>query len=184
MLKTLYQDWRDEKLLKAFTCGDQSAFEQLYSRYSSQLVSHLYQLTGDRLKAEEIAQDSWLTVISHARQYDPSLRFTTWLFTIARRKQIDVWRKQSTHRRLLGRPLVDALEQLSDDGINDAINAVQLQELIDRVRKLSDVQLETLLLKIAGFSQKEIASITNAEPEAVKSRLRYASRSIRAAWPV
>ena len=181
MLKALYQDIRDEKLFRAFKRGDQGAFEQLYSRHASRLVSHLYRLTGNSLQAEDIAQEAWLAVIRNSQQFDSSQRFSTWLFTIARRKQIDLWRKQSTQQDKLGKPLFDVLEQLSDAGLNDDINQVSVQDLIDKIHDLSSLQLEALLLKIAGFSQHDIATITSAQPEAVKSRIRYATRALRSA---
>jgi len=78
-------------------------------------------------------------------------------------------------------------EELSDVVANDQENNrqasvdsnLQLQDILANLAVLSAEQTEALLLKIEGFSHAEIAEITSAKQETVKSRLRYAAKHLK-----
>ena len=184
MLKAIYQGWQDERLLKAYARGQHRAFTLLFERHDAHLVSFLFHRCSDQSVAEEIAQETWLTVARQCHRFDATHRFKTWLFTIARRKHIDHWRKQTRQQQSAGFPLANELERLMDANAVQGHEQVAAHQLLDRIQQLSESQKEALLLKLAGFSQNEIAQITNSKRETVKSRIRYATSTLRDAWPM
>ena len=62
--------------------GDQQAFEILVLRHQSQVINIIYRLTGSRTDADDLAQEVLLRVWRAAPTYQPTARFTTWLFRI------------------------------------------------------------------------------------------------------
>ena len=56
---------------------------------------------------------------------------------------------------------------------------MELSDILENLKTLSNEQTEALLLKIEGFSYQEIADITSSKTETVKSRLRYATEHLR-----
>ncbi|MEO0368804.1 MAG: sigma-70 family RNA polymerase sigma factor, partial [Pseudomonadota bacterium] len=127
----------------------------------------------------EVAQETWLAVIANSENFNYSAKFSTWLFTIARRKMIDQWRRHQTARKTMGSPVQDRLQEIEDRGGLSGSGQLELKQLLEIIENLNPQQMEAVLLKIEGFSNKEIADITEAKPETVKSRLRYATKSLR-----
>ena len=74
--------------------------------------------------------------------------------------------------------MVEELEELAiaQDKVDESL---RLRELGDHLEHLSAEQLSTLLLKVEGFSYAEISKITQTKKETVKSRLRYATKTLK-----
>lgn len=86
----------DELLMTAYAAGDPQAFERLYRRHEAGLYRFVRRLLGPSLAAQtdEVFQDTWMKVV-HARaswQADGA-QFRTWLYTLAHRRVIDIWRR-------------------------------------------------------------------------------------------
>ncbi len=87
----------DDTLMAAYAAGDAGAFEALYTRHEAGLYRFVRRLLGPALvaQADEVFQDTWLRVV-HSRggwQPDGAASFRTWLYTLANRRVIDVWRR-------------------------------------------------------------------------------------------
>ncbi len=172
MGRLLNQFRSDESLILAYQDGDPSAFETLYRRHKDRLFHFLFLGCGRRDVVEDIAHDVWLGVIRGIETYRPSALFRTWLFRIARNRLIDHRRRDKSHR--LGD--LDP-EELQDSGVSVSLNAERIavfHRLIAALDTLPPEQREVFLLTEEGFSRQEIADITGAAPETVKSRGRYA----------
>jgi len=181
-------DDSDEGLMLRFAAGDAQAFDRLYARHRGGLFRFIArQLGRDRHLAEEMFQDVWTNLISARGGYKPAARFVTWLYTIAHNRVID------HHRRL--RPVDPAVGDEDVDG-GDPMQQVpapatsqperiaqarqQAARLLACVERLPRAQREAFLLhEEGGLSVDEIAAITGADREAVKSRLRYALAKLR-----
>lgn len=83
----------DEALLARYRTGDSAAFEALYARHRQGLYRFLVSLSNKAELAEEIYQETWLSLIRSATQPQGRASFRTWLFQIARNRLIDYWRK-------------------------------------------------------------------------------------------
>lgn len=175
MAKWLKNYLSDEMLMRAYSRGDQDAFTTLYERHKLSLYHFLLRQLDRQSVCEELAHDAWMAVIRQADSYQNTAKFKTWLFRIARNRLVDYWRRQKHRSKLI---VIDELEELavSHEQVDERL---RLKELGDHLEKLSLEQLETVLLKIEGFSYAEIANITQAKQETVKSRLRYASKNLK-----
>lgn len=71
------------------------AFEVLYTRWKKPIMSYLYQLVQDSKTAEDLLQETFLKVFRSRAQYQPTAKFSTWLWTIARNTAYDSLRKKT-----------------------------------------------------------------------------------------
>ena len=170
----------DEELMSAYRDGDSPAFDALYARHKGRLFRYVLRGVRTRGVAEELYQEIWLRVIEARRRYQASAKFTTWLYTIAHHRLVDHWRRKEI--ALAGEP--DAEETGSDSA--DPVRLIQGREALARLARalagLPHAQREAFLLhEEAGLTALEIAAATASEPEAVKSRLRYAYEKLKAA---
>ena len=107
----------DESLIAQYAGGDTAAFEELYRRHEMRIWRYLLHCLRDRALAEDVLQDVWFAVARDAARYRPTARFTTWLFTIAHHRLIDVVRKRP------GRHL--SLEALENEKGHDSGHAAR-----------------------------------------------------------
>jgi len=172
----------DAALLRRYRQGDAEAFALLYQRHRLGLFRFLCGLCGDPALAEEIFQDTWLSLIRSQSLQREAVLFKTWLYQIARNRLIDHWRKQGRRQELQ-----DAFdEQLHAQPCAEANPEQQLSLSRDQQRlqaALDDLpaeQREVFLLRAHGDLQlHEIAELTRTPAETVKSRLRYALQKLR-----
>jgi RNA polymerase sigma-70 factor, ECF subfamily len=174
----------DEELIQSWQAGDPAAFSALYSRFADRLFRFVARMASSRAEAEEICQEAWLAVIDGRTRYQPSARFVTYLFSIARRRSIDRLRRNGRHRELGSEScdveLTQDEETLQPERVAD--NAHNAGVLIAAISELPALQREAFLMQVEGdMSLDEIALATDSAREAVKSRLRYAMRRLRAA---
>jgi RNA polymerase sigma-70 factor (ECF subfamily) len=175
----------DEDLMLRYAGGDLAAFQTLYERHRGGLYRYFLR-QGNRSVAEELFQDVWAGVIQSRRRYRPRATFRTWLYTLARNRLVDHWRREG-HRP------VDSLasdEDCPDTDLTDTnpgpLRLVDLrdciQQLLQLVSGLPDVQRQAFLLRHeAGMSLAEVAAAMSIGAETAKSRLRYAMERLRAA---
>jgi RNA polymerase sigma-70 factor, ECF subfamily len=179
----LGRDESDEKLMARYQAGDVAAFEVLLGRHRGAVFSFLVRLTGDRARAEDLLQEAWLKVVGAAPRWEPRARFTTWLYTIARHLALDEARRVA-HRRPAASP-PDAAPELAapDPGPDRAAASAFLRPKLEAaLRSLPEEQREVFLLReYAGLPFQEIARVTGAPENTVKSRMRYALEGLRRA---
>ena len=73
----------DEALMKLVATGNDAAFHTLFNRYDQKVMTFCYSYLKDFDLATDIAQDAFLRVWRHAKDYQPIAKFTTWLYRIA-----------------------------------------------------------------------------------------------------
>ncbi len=176
----------DEQLVQRFAAGDALAFETLYQRHELKVWRFIQRSVRNQATAEDLMQEVWFAVARQADRYQPTARFTTWLFTLAHHRLIDNHRAA---QRNPGRdPIMDGaenpVEQIADDAscgpLQQTVADSQARALIAAVEQLPDEQREAFLLQAEGEqSVAEIASATGVSFETVKSRLRYARTKLR-----
>ena len=184
------QERSDEELLAAYQHGDVGAFELLLRRHRAPLYTFLLRMLGDKARAEDLAQETFLRIVKGAQQWEHRARFQTWLFTIARNLCADQGRRQRFRRTDSldaegpdgESPLVDSLAA-TDPGPARGAESARLRPILARaLLGLPADQREVFLLREqAGLAFKEIASLTGANENTVKSRMRYALLALRKA---
>ena len=179
----------DEELLAEFQQGDAGAFERLLRRHRGPLYTFFVRMLGDRARAEDLAQETFLRIVKGAASWEHRARFQTWLYTIARNLCVDSTRRERFRRADSldaqegeDGPLVDAVP--SDGAMPDrAAQSVRLRPLLQRaLLALPPEQREVFVLREqAGLPFKEIAELVSANENTVKSRMRYALEGLRKA---
>jgi RNA polymerase sigma-70 factor (ECF subfamily) len=174
----------DEDLMRRYQRGDSDAFRVLYGRYREQLFRFVLRLTPDSAEGEEVFQETWMAVICGREKFRSDARFATYLFSIARRRAADRWRKRGT---VVVETLAEVEQPILDEALiaqygplDCAHNAELGSALSDAIARLPLLQREAFLMQAEGdLSLDEIAQATQTNPETVKSRLRYATRRLR-----
>lgn len=178
----------DEVLMLAFQRGELAAFELLVRRHRSPVYQFILRFTGNRARAEDVLQETWLKVVRSAAGYQPKARFTTWLYTVARNLCVDSARKESYRK-------ADSLEDTGVDGTSRPLepaadgsqspdrmaHQLELRPLLEKaLQGLPEEQREVFVLReYSGIPFKEIADVTGVSENTVKSRMRYALEGLR-----
>jgi len=182
----------DEELMLRYRGGDAQAFDRLYERHRAGLYRFILRQRRHRTEADEVFQDVWMNLIGARGRYQPSAKFRTFLFQIARNRVIDLARRSHESHGLSideahdgsGMTLAERLPAeaaLEPQAI--AERRALSRELQAAIAALPFVQREALLLhEDGGLSLDEIAALTGAGRETVKSRLRHALRRLRACF--
>lgn len=165
--------------MMAYQRGDASAFEVLYARHRLPVFAFLRRSGAPADNVENLFQEAWMAIIRNIDSYQPSASFKTYLYQVAHRKLIDYWRKLKEE---------DSLDEDAMDSVPNQDSSLSKPEaellnaqVIRFIQQLPDEQRCAIVLRQQGFSQREIADITKVGTETVKSRLRYATKSLRTA---
>jgi RNA polymerase sigma-70 factor (ECF subfamily) len=179
----------DESLMSRFGRGDAAAFEHLYRRHEARVFRYLRRNVRNEAIANDLMQEVWFAVARSAAGYQPTAKFTTWLFTIAHNRMIDMVRASHRLQSLDSGEASDSggttlLDRLAVDPKLEPPAEVQSQEetqaLLSAVTQLPPEQRAAFLLQAEGeLSVEEIAAATGSNFETVKSRLRYARAKLR-----
>jgi RNA polymerase sigma factor (sigma-70 family) len=175
----------DEELMLAYGGGDAAAFESLYRRHKGPLYRFVLRSVKGRGEAEELFQDIWMKVIEARARYTPQAKFTTWLYTIAHHRLVDHWRARGLALVSLDDEEGAAPEPVATPSAEPE-RIVEAQETLERlsvaIAALPLAQREAFLLHHEGeLTAAEIAVATGTNPEAAKSRLRYAMNKLKEA---
>ncbi|WP_242697363.1 RNA polymerase sigma factor [Bordetella petrii] len=174
----------DETLMQAYGAGNLAAFDALYARHRAGLYRYILRSTRNAHQADDIFQETWSRVIDARARWQPRAKFTTWLLQIAHNLIIDTYRRQpsqagpqETEAALA--TLAAAEHEQPEQQLSDFQTRRRLQLAIE---SLPHEQRHAILLRLEhDLSLEEIADVTGAPRETVKSRLRYATQRIREA---
>jgi len=161
----------DEELVAAVARGEEQALEELTRRWEAPLYRFIARHTGGR-DVDDLYQETWLRVVRAARRFDPSRRFTTWLFQIATNLCRDF------HRRPPPEPVDPA-------GLGGAAaSAVPVDDRLDAQRLLAalpDAQRDVVILRyFHDLPEDAVAEILGCPRGTVKSRLHAAIERLAA----
>lgn len=158
---------------------DSQAFHELFVMFSPRIKAMLMRQGADPETAEEIVQETMLSVWRKAHLFAESKgSFSTWVFTIARNLRIDKLRRNVVWQDL-GRELDE--RPSDEDSPHDALHREQQRELVsDALETLTPDQYEVIKLSyIDGMTHTEIAEQLDVPLGTVKSRMRLAYGKIR-----
>ena len=183
-------DARDEDLMLAYAAGDAAAFDALYARHKGGVYRYLLRHCGHAGIADELFQDVWMNVIRARAPYAPSAKLTTWLYRIAHNRLIDHWRATGQVELVTAGPDDDDGRSARRDSRPRATTSPRSAPArarssdaaaAPRSPRCRAAQREAFLLhQEGGLELAEIAALTGAGVETVKSRIRYALAKLRA----
>lgn len=139
----------DEVLLEHLRDGETSAGEALVKRYHEPLLRYLHRIAGSDHLAEELHQQTWLSVLDHIEKFDPASTsggFKAWLFRIATNKANDHWRSHGREKAAK-----QGLKLVSDDQMPHADHRIEASEQEMKLRAAIDAlpenQKQVLMLR-------------------------------------
>lgn len=172
-----------EDVVSYSQCRDLAAFEQLVRKYQPYAFSLAMKFLCDEAEASDIVQDSFLRVWKNIDRYDPSQKFSTWLYKIVANLCVDRFRALKRNRSIfLSRERDPVMEDLPDE--HDWESSQSNEQLVDSIRTLSKrlsrtQQLVFTLRDLQDLTVEEVVEITGLSIGSVKTNLHYARKSIR-----
>jgi len=125
------------RVIERAVAGDRQAAERLIREHQASLFAYILRLSGRREVAEDVVQDAFVRVLTNLHRFDPRFRFSTWLFTIAKRLYVNANQKL--------RPVYDSDTVGSAGGAQDEpIRPAAEHESIMAARTALDSALLTL----------------------------------------
>ncbi|MDX1446186.1 RNA polymerase sigma factor [Lishizhenia sp.] len=169
-----YKQLKDEELMHRLTKGDESAFNELYSRYAQRILLFMYKmLKQDEARAQDFTQDVFLKVVEAAEGFDRNKSFKTWVFTIAANLCKNHFRKNVGDIREIQNTSLQISNQAEDKMDRELKN----QALKEEIAALPSPYRETFVLRYSEeLKVKEIAQAQNIPEGTVKSRLNKATQ--------
>lgn len=171
----------DASLVTRVAEGESEALEALYGRYGRVSYSLARRILGDEQLAQDVVQEVFLTVWRDAVKFDATRgQVSTWLLTMTHHKAVDSVRKEENLRKR--REPADVLE-FTDSGVSvhdETWSAVKRDRVRDALSALPSVQREALgLAYFGGYTQREIAKLTDTPLGTVKTRMLAGMRRMR-----
>ena len=180
----------DSQLMLRVKHGDMDAFESLVEKFKQPVMGLVYRTLRDADEAEDIAQAVFIQVYKSRDRYQPSARFSTWLFTIARNFCLNEIRRRVRHPAdALDQPLNDSDDTVGtlipDATVRDAgdlsLSGELTRKVDEAVRDLPELQRTALLLCREGdVSYDEIAEVLGTSLSATKSLIHRARETLKA----
>ena len=170
--------------------GDRHAFEILVLRHQSSVLNFIYRFKGDRIEAEDLAQEVFLRAWQSAATYKPTAKFTTWIYRITANLCINK-QKSDRIRRLFMVPASRKEEGLGNEFSADharkgpspedlLLEAERKQQVLSALRRLpANQKIALILKKYEDLSYKEIARIIGCSVSAVDSLMIRAKRNLQ-----
>jgi RNA polymerase sigma-70 factor (ECF subfamily) len=164
--------------------GDKQAFSQLVQAYQRPVFNLTYRMLGNSEEAEDAAQETFLRAYSRLAQYDPQMKFSTWVFSIANHHCIDRLRKRrATHISIDDNPVLENLQEDLPQPEHRALDQEQSVELHSLINLLDPDYRTPLVLRYwEEMSYEEIAESMGVTVPAIKSRLFRARQQLMALY--
>ena len=174
----------DSGLVAAFMGGDHRAFNELVGRYHVRLLNFIYRTIGDRERAEDLVQETFVRVYRHLHRFDQTKKFSTWAYTIAGNLAKNELRNRSRNPLVLFQTIKSNWDadhrplEWEDNTYrpDDLFRKRHLREMVENaVAQLPEHhRLVFVLREMEGKTYEEISDITGVNLGTVKSRLNRA----------
>jgi RNA polymerase sigma-70 factor, ECF subfamily len=176
----------DAELMLRVKDGDGTSFTVLLEKHRISVIHFLYRMVQDQPVSEELAQEVFLRVYRSRETYEPTAKFTTWLFRIATHLALN-WLRDEKNERAQAR-----LDETVEDGpvreVPDRapsvehrmVHQVKVEEVRRAVAALPDKQRAAVLMhKYQEMEYSQIAKVLSCSESAVKSLLFRAYETLR-----
>ncbi len=174
----------DEEVMHLVQDGNPRAFELLYDRHSGAGFSLAYRMVGDRVVAEDISQEAFLSIWRSRHRYQAdrgSVR--TWVLGIVHHRAIDALRRNLVHDRR--RSSAEGIEERHEAPERERTDVVaarreDAQHVRAALKDLPDEQCRVIeLAYFGGFSHSKIAEMLEMPIGTVKGRMRLGLDKLR-----
>lgn len=182
-------EFSDAEVMLRVRTGDQSAFDYLVQKYRRPLVGFMYRMARNTAAAEDLAQEVFLRVYRSRETYEPSAKFTTWLYRIATNLAVNHAR-DTRHERPEVTVSIDEPDEDTGatfevpDGTLTAEQAMVRRERLLAIRRKVEAlperqRLAVIMHKYQQMDYKQIAEVLKLSESATKSLLFRAYETLR-----
>lgn len=173
----------DEDLMGRAATDDERAFAELVKRYQGRVTNLISRVLNDRECSDDLAQEVFVRVYVHRRNYRRGAKFSTWLFTIAANLAKNEIRRRVRRRNWFS---LDALQEVLSDstmaladpteGQETSLQRAQLQGLIGKAIAAvpEKYRLALVLRDVEGLAYEEIGQVLGIPGGTVRSRINRA----------
>lgn len=172
-----YAAYTDELLMPLIEAGSNSAFDEIYKRYSQKMFSYFFRmLWKDKELAEDCTQELFVKLVKNAGSFEPERNFSTWIYSIANNMCKNEYRKKETRLNHLSM-VKDAIT--TTDAVNPDLKRFKIavhsctNDLADEKRTLYILRFQE------NLSIPQISSILNIPEGTVKSRIFYLMKEMK-----
>ena len=175
----------DAELVAAWQSGDDDAFEELVRRHEKRVFRLLMRMMGSREEAEDVAQETFISLYRHGKRFRAEARFSTFVYRVAANAALNQRRSLGRGRARIEKLAVrqaagDNLPQQPRDPEDSTLGRELTQGVRDALNTLSpSLRMPVVLYDIEGLSYNEIAGILGVAEGTVKSRIHRARQALR-----
>ncbi len=186
-----YASSDDRELAALAARGREGAFRELLGRYERPVFSLVYRMVRDRTLAEDLAQEAFIRAFNAIGSYDPSYKFSSWIFKIANNHAIDHLRRRkldtvsidgspyarSDEEADRSRPVLRSEEESPEEYVEARELGSRIEEAIGRLRP--EYRSVILLRHVEGRSYDEISEVLDLPLGTVKTYIHRARNELR-----
>jgi RNA polymerase sigma-70 factor, ECF subfamily len=172
----------DEEVMQLVADGNPRAFELIYDRHGGAAFSLAYRMVGNRVAAEDITQEAFLSIWRSRLRYDQSRgSVRTWVLGIVHNRAIDALRRGAVHDRR--RETMEGVEERHEAAERTEVEVARREEARSvrvALEALPEEQRRTIeLAYFGGFSHSQIAELLDEPIGTVKGRMRLGLDKLR-----
>jgi RNA polymerase sigma-70 factor, ECF subfamily len=191
-MQSEFEDDPGVRWMRAWQAGDEAAFDALVEAYSPQVYALLTRFLGRRANREDLVQEVFLRVVRARERYEPSARFSTFLFRIAYNIAVNETQRgiaREAGRVELGgegtRAAPRAPSELADERALHPAAGLERDDVVRAVREAiarlpENQRMALLLARYEELPYGEIAEVLGSTEKAVKSLIHRARETLRA----
>jgi RNA polymerase sigma-70 factor (ECF subfamily) len=167
----------DEALLAAVATGDEGAMRTLYNRHHVRVFRFVTRLVGDATAAEDIVSEAFVDVWRQADRFEGRSAVSTWIMSIARYKTLSVRRRRQDAE--LDEKVAESIADENHNPEEAMLEMDRSAQLRDCLKQLSPEHREIVdLVYYHDKTIEEVAEITGAPKNTVKTRMFYARKRL------
>jgi len=186
-----YPQLEDRDLAALAAQGREGAYRELLTRYERPVFSLVFRMVRDRNLAEDLAQEAFIRAFNAIGSYNPSFKFSNWIFKIANNHTIDFLRKRKLDTvSIHGSPhagtaqeeartslVVESMDERPDAFVENRELGGQIESAIGTLRP--EYRAVILLRHVEGYSYEEIADTMELPLGTVKTYLHRARNELK-----
>lgn len=175
----------DRELVDRWKAGSEAAFEQLVARHQQRVFRLLLRMMGSREEAEDVTQETFLSLHRHGHSFRNEARFSTFVYRVAANAALNRRRSLARARARLQKLMT---RQAAGDDLpevpRDPEDALAGSEVSKQVQRALDsltptMRMPLVMYEIEGLSYGEIAQALEVAEGTVKSRIHRAREALR-----
>lgn len=188
-MTSLTADEQDRNDMARLVAGQESALDNLMERHGERLFHYLIRSLQNEQDAADLAQETFVRIFQNCGKYNPQLKFSTWLYTIASNQVRDCYRRRTRQAQVS----LDAQNEATGHALGETLaenrpipsETLQNEERATAVRRAvaalpEELRMPLILAEYEELSQAEIGEILGCTTKAVETRIYRAKQQLRA----